>query len=573
MRWLDSTIDAETVRRLAREIKVSPLVARLLVQRGLADPAAAQAFLHPSLGQLHAPELMAGMREAVERLRRALDQHEKILIYGDYDVDGTMAVVVLLTALRMLGGDVEAYIPHRLTDGYGMRVPVVEEAAAKGFRVVISVDTGIREHEVLGRARELGVDCIVTDHHVPDQHLPPACAILNPRRADCGYPEKSLAGVGVAFKLAQALLGDRMTERLLQSFLKVVSIGTIADVVPLLGENRVIARFGLEALRQPAQSGLTALIELSGLAGKEISAGDVGFRLAPRLNAAGRMENARDVIDLFTLPDAARTRQIAERLEGLNRERQRVEEEILRAIVAQMGQRANLCEQYTLVLAGEGWHRGVIGIVAQRVVERYHRPALVIGIEDGVGVGSGRSIKSFHLLDALTSVGDLFQRFGGHAQAAGFALAVEHLPELTRRFEAQARNVLTAADLEPVLRVDAAVNLADVDWPLYEEIVQLEPFGMGNPTPVFGACGVRLVTTPRILQEKHLKLRVGTGTRTLDALGWGWAARTPSLAAGQQVDLAFTIEQNNFQQMASLQLVIKDLLATGGMGNTWQPEK
>ena len=250
-------------------------------------------------------------------MRRALDQHEKILIYGDYDVDGTMAVVVLLTALRMLGGEVEAYVPHRLTDGYGMRVPVVEEAAANGFRVVISVDTGIREHAVLERARELGVDCIVTDHHLPDGHLPPACAILNPRRADCGYPEKSLAGVGVAFKLAQALLGDRMTARLLQSFLKVVAIGTIADVVPLLGENRVIARFGLEALRQPAQSGLAALIELSGLAGKEISAGDVGFRLAPRLNAAGRMENARDVIDLFTLPDAARTREIAERLERL----------------------------------------------------------------------------------------------------------------------------------------------------------------------------------------------------------------------------------------------------------------
>jgi single-stranded-DNA-specific exonuclease len=484
-----------------------------------------------------------------------------------------MAVVVLLTTLRMLGADVEAYVPHRLTDGYGMRVPVVEEAAANGFRVVISVDTGIREHAVLGRARELGVDCIVTDHHLPDEHLPPACAILNPRRADCGYPEKSLAGVGVAFKLAQALLGDRMTERLLQSFLKVVSIGTIADVVPLLGENRVITRFGLAALRQPAQSGLAALMELAGLAGKEISAGDVGFRLAPRLNAAGRMENARDVIDLFTLPDATRTREIAERLERLNRERQRVEEEILRAIVAQMERRADLSKQYTLVLAGEGWHRGVIGIVAQRLVERYHRPALVIGIEDGVGVGSGRSIKRFHLLDALTSVGDLFQRFGGHAQAAGFALAIEHLPELTKRFEEHAHNVLTAADLEPVLRVDATVNLAEVGWPLYEEIVQLEPFGMGNPTPVFGACGVRLVTTPRILQEKHLKLRVGAGTHTLDALGWGWAARTPSLAAGQQVDLAFTIEQNNYQEMASLQLVIKDLVATGGMGNPWQPEK
>jgi single-stranded-DNA-specific exonuclease len=571
MRWIESPVDAETARRLAGELKVSPLVARLLALRGLAEPAAAREFLRPSLDQLHPPDMMAGMREAVARLRCALDQHEKILIYGDYDVDGTMAVVVLLTTLRMLGAEVETYVPHRLTDGYGMRVPVLEEAAAKGFRVVISVDTGIREHAVLERARELGVDCIVTDHHLPDGHLPPACAILNPRRTDCRYPEKSLAGVGVAFKLAQALLGDRMTARLLQSFLKVVAIGTIADVVPLLGENRVIARFGLEGLRQPAQSGLAALIELAGLAGKEISAGDVGFRLAPRLNAAGRMENARDVIDLFTSPDAARTREIAERLERLNRERQRVEEEILRAIVAQLDQRASLMEQYSLVLAGEGWHRGVIGIVAQRVVERYHRPTLVIGIEDGVGVGSGRSIKCFHLLNALTSVGDLFQRFGGHAQAAGFALSAEQIPELERRFEEHSRSVLTAADMEPVLRVDAALNLAEVDWPLYQDIIQLEPFGMGNPTPVFGACGVRLLATPRILQEKHLKLRVGNGARTLDALGWGWAARTPSLAPGQDVDLAFTVEQNNYQNMASLQLVIKDLMATGGMGNSWQP--
>jgi single-stranded-DNA-specific exonuclease len=566
MRWLDSPVDAESVRRLARELELSPLLTRLLVQRGLTEPVAAQAFLHPHLGQLHSPELMAGMREAVERLRHAIAQHEKILIYGDYDVDGTMAVVVLLTTLRMLGATVEAYVPHRLTDGYGMRVAVVEEAAAKGSRVVISVDTGIREHEVLARARELGVDCIVTDHHLPDDHLPPACAILNPRRADCGYPEKSLAGVGVAFKLAQALLGDRMTEGLLQSYLKVVAIGTVADVVPLLGENRVIARFGLEALRQPAQSGLAALIELSGLAGKEISAGDVGFRLAPRLNAAGRMENAWDVIDLFTLSDATRTREIAERLDRLNRERQRVEEEILRAIVTQLEGRTNLREQYTLVLAGEGWHRGVIGIVASRVVEQYHRPALVIGIEDGVGVGSGRSIKSFHLFDALTAVGDLFERFGGHAQAAGFTIGVERLPELERRFEEYARKVLTAPDLEPALGVDALIDLAEVDWPLYEEIIQLEPFGMGNPTPVFGACGVRLVAAPRILKEKHLKLRVGKGARPLDALGWGWAARAPSLEAGQQVDLAFTVERNNYQDMASLNLIIKDIVATGGMG-------
>ena len=425
MRWIETPFNAESVQRLERELHLSPLIARLLVQRGIDEPAAADAYLHPSLSQLHSPELMVDMREAVERLRAAIERREKILIYGDYDVDGTMAVVVLLTALRMLGATVEAHIPHRLTDGYGMRVPVVEEAAANGFRVVISVDTGIREHEVLARARELGVDCIVTDHHLPDGHLPPACAILNPRRPDCAYPEKSLAGVGVAFKLAQALLGERMTERLLLSFVKIVAIGTIADVVPLLGENRVIARFGLEGLRQPAQPGLMALMELAGLAGREISAGDVGFRIGPRLNAAGRMENARDVIDLFTLTDPARTREIAERLDRLNRDRQRVEEEILHTIMAELEQRDGIDGQYTLVLAGEGWHRGVIGIVAQRIAERFHRPSLVIGIEDGVGVGSGRSIKGFHLLDGLTAVGDLFQRFGGHAQAAGFAMAAE----------------------------------------------------------------------------------------------------------------------------------------------------
>ncbi len=277
----------------------------------------------------------------------------------------------------------------------------------------------------------------------------------------------------------------------------------------------------------------------------------MGFRIGPRLNAAGRMENARDVIDLFTLPDPARTREIAERLDRLNRERQRVEEEILRAILTELEQRAGVDDLYTLVLAGEGWHRGVIGIVAQRVAERYRRPTLVIGIEDGVGVGSGRSIKGFHLLDALTSVADLFQRFGGHAQAAGFAIAEEHIPELIKRFEVHARSVLTAADLEPVLRVDAAVNLAGVDWPLYEEIIQLEPFGMGNPTPVFGACGVTLLSPPRILQEKHLKLRVEAGTRAMDALAWRWASRAPRLDAGQRVDLAFTLEKNNYHDTSS----------------------
>jgi single-stranded-DNA-specific exonuclease len=564
MRWRIPTVDAEAVARLARELNVPPLVARLLVLRGLVEPQAAAHFLDPSLAQLHDPFLMADMRTAVARLRRAIERQERILIYGDYDVDGTMAVVVLLTALRSLGANVEAYIPHRLTDGYGMRVPVVERAQAEGYSVVLSVDTGVREHEVLGRARELGLDCIVTDHHLPDSHLPPACAILNPCREECAYPDKSLSGVGVAFKLAQALLGERLTERHLQSYLKVVALGTIADVVPLVGENRVIAHFGLAGMRAPAQAGLAALLAVSGLEGRAVTTGDVAFRLAPRLNAAGRMENARDVIDLFTTSEPARARAIAERLEGLNRDRQRVEDEILGAVEDVLERHPEKARGYTLVFSGEGWHRGVIGIVAQRVVDRHHRPTLVLGVEEGVAVGSGRSIRGFHLLEALSQMSDLFERFGGHAQAAGFALPAARIGELETRFERHARAVLAPDDLEPVLRVDAEVHLGEVDARLYEELRRLEPYGFGNPTPVLVACDARLVAPPRILKEKHLKLRVAQGAAAYDALGWQMAEQATSLAGGQTLDLAFTLEENVFQDTARLQLVLKDWQPAGG---------
>ena len=558
MRWEIRGVDERAVARLCRDLNVSNLIARLLVLRGIADSESAQRFLNPSLNHLHDPYLLAEMKPAVARLRRALQQREKILIYGDYDVDGTMAVAILLAALRSLGGRVETFIPQRLSDGYGMQAAVVEEAAAQGVRVVISVDTGIREHAALERARELGLDCIVTDHHLPDEHLPPACAILNPRLADCSYPDKLLAGVGVAFKLVQALLGARLSGRLLHSYLKVVAIGTIADVVPLTGENRVIAHFGLEALRQPSQAGLQTLLEVCGLAGREISAGDVAFRLAPRLNAAGRMENARDVIDLLICAEAEKTREIASRLERLNRDRQRVEEAILREIGEIMEREPARRERYSLVLAGEGWHRGVIGIVAQRVVERYQRPALVIGLEEGGGVGSGRSIRTFHLLDALTAVEDLFTRFGGHAMAAGFALPANRIAELERRFEQYARAVLKPVDLEPVLRVDAEVSGGDIDWALFEALQALAPFGCGNPTPVLAARALPLLLGPRVIQEKHLKLKVACGTRPVDAIAWRMADRAAALAPGQPLDLAFTLDQNVFQDVKSLQLVVSE---------------
>ncbi len=559
MRWQICEVDGDAVARLGRELKIPSIVARLLILRGVTDPETAQRFLHPALDQLHNPLLLADMKAAVDRLRRALEQREKILVYGDYDVDGTMSVIILLAALRGLGGEVEAYIPHRLNDGYGMRAAVIEEAAARGIRVVVSVDTGIREHEALNRARELGLDSIVTDHHLPDRQLPPACAVLNPQRADSGYPEKVLAGVGVAFKLVQALLGERLSGRLLQSYLKVVALGTIADVVPLLGENRVIAHFGLEALRQPSQAGLQALLEVCGLDRCDISAGNLAFRLAPRLNAAGRMEDARDVIDLFTCSDLEKAREIAGRLDGFNRDRQRTEEGILHEIVAQMDGHPEKRDRYSLVLAGEGWHRGVIGIVAQRVVERYHRPALVVSVEDGVGVGSGRSIRAFHLLDALAAMPELFLRYGGHARAAGFALPAERIAELEARFEQFARENLEPEDLEPTLRVDAEVSGHEIDWTLYEALQTLAPFGSGNPTPVLATRDLRLVVGPRILQEKHLKLRVARGPKSFDAIGWGMAERGAALLAGQTLDLAFTLDRNVFQDTTTLQLVLSEI--------------
>jgi single-stranded-DNA-specific exonuclease len=559
MRWQIREVDGDAVARLGRDLNIPNIIARLLILRGVSDPESAQRFLNPTLDQLHNPFLLADMKTAVERLHRALEQREKILIYGDYDVDGTMAVVILLTALRGLGGEVEAYIPHRLSDGYGMRATVMEEAAAKGVRVVVSVDTGIREHEALIRARELGLDCVVTDHHLPGEQLPPACAILNPQRADSGYPEKVLAGVGVAFKLVQALLGARLSGRLLQSYLKVVAIGTIADVVPLLGENRVITRFGLEAFRQPSQAGLQALLEVSGLDHSDMSAGDLAFRLAPRLNAAGRMEDARDVIDLFACSDLEKAREIAGRLDRLNRDRQRIEDGILRGIVEVMDRHPEKRERYSLVLSGEEWHRGVIGIVAQRVVDRYHRPALVVSVENGLGVGSGRSIRSLHLLDALTVMQELFVRYGGHARAAGFALPADRIPELETRFEQYAREMLKPADLEPTLRVDAEVSGHEIDWALYEALQTLAPFGCGNPTPVLAARDLRLVFGPRVLQEKHLKLRVARGPKSFDAIGWGMAERGAALVAGQTLDLAFTLDQNVYQDTTTLQLVVSEI--------------
>src|SRR6201987_2120087 len=529
MQWIPKVTDAAAVESLAASLqsdsafrgtpiaRPASILAPLLVRRGISGAEDAQRFLPPSLAHLPPPEQMTGLRSAVDRLDAAIERKEQILIYGDYDVDGTMAVIILKTAIELCGGSAAFHVPHRIREGYDMRDDVIERAAASGIRLIISVDMGIRAFGPAETAHRLGVDLIVTDNHLPGHDgVPKALAVINPNQSGCEYPYKQLCGAGVAFKLAQGLMQRRLQSRdqnkLLLSFMKVVAIATIADAVPLTGENRVFASLGLDALRKAVNPGLKALLEVAQIsANRPPTSGEVGFRIAPRINAAGRMDVARDVIELFSVKDPARARELAAKLDQLNTDRQEEERKILRAVEERFTGDPTLCDAYCIVVDGDGWHRGVIGVTATRIVERYNRPTIVIAREGDEAFGSGRSIRAFHLLEALESCGKLFSRYGGHSHACGFAMPAANVPELRARLDEFARAKLTLADFDPVLDVDADLSLADVTPGLFQALELLEPYGMGNPEPVFAARGVQLTAPPRILKDKHVKLKLRAG--------------------------------------------------------------
>jgi len=557
---------------LAAAMDLPAIVAELLAARGIASVEEAHRFLHPSLEHLHSPMEMLGMLLAVERLERAIAAAEPMLIYGDYDVDGTMATVILKTAVELLGGHCSFHVPHRLLEGYGMRDEVIERAAADGIKLIISVDTGIRAFAAAETAERCGVDLIVTDHHLVahSEGIPRALSVLNPNQPGCGYPCKDLCGAGVAFKVAQALLERAGRGRLVPSFLKIVAIATIADSVPLLGENRVFVSLGLEGLRKVVNPGLNALLEVCELnQGRAVSAGDVGFRIAPRMNAAGRMDVASDVVELFTVKDPARAKELATRLNTLNSARQQEEQRISEAVLLQVQESDELRDAACMVVDGEGWHRGVIGICASRVVERFGRPALVIARDGEEAHGSGRSIPGFHLLDGLETMPELFLRFGGHAHAVGFAMRSEHVAELRRRLNEYARAKLTGEELQPALEYDGELAMDDVTPRFFESLRALQPFGMANPEPIFLSRGATLMGEPRIMREKHMKLKLrryttsptGAMARGLDALGWRMAHRLEAepCVGGDLVDILFRIEQNTHPDFGGgLQLVLSD---------------
>jgi single-stranded-DNA-specific exonuclease len=631
MQWIPRTADQSSVDSLidclrhdqvfrgTASASTAPILAPLLVRRGIHDGDAAQRFLSPSLAHLHSPLLMTGLQTAVDRIDAAIDRKEPILIYGDYDVDGTMAVIILKTAIELCGGACDFHVPHRIREGYDMRGDVIERAAIAGIRLIISVDMGIRAFAPAETAHQLGVDLIVTDHHLPGSDgVPKALAVINPNQKGCEYPCKQICGAGVAFKVAQALMQRRLDNKdqnkLLLSFMKVVAIATIADAVPLTAENRVFASLGLDALRRTVNPGLKALLEAAQIsANRPPTSGEVGFRIAPRINAAGRMDVARDVIELFSVKDAARARELAAKLDQLNSDRQEEEKRILRAVDERFASDPTLSDAYCIVIDGEGWHRGVIGITATRIVERYNRPTLVISRDGEQAHGSGRSIRAFHLLEAVDSCGTLFSRYGGHSHACGFSMLAANIAELRTRLDQFARTKLTLADFEPMLDVDADLGLSEVTPELFQALQLLEPYGMGNPEPVFAAREVQLVAPPRILKEKHVKfkLRAGpiksteagelspeailatprchpdsatirrsereavvgalaNGNRdsrtdfrskiTFDALAWHMAERMhkDQLLAGDSIDIAFTIGNNDHPEYGGLELSLRD---------------
>jgi single-stranded-DNA-specific exonuclease len=562
--WQHLPCDDAQTATLAAALDLHPTVARLLCMRGLGDAAEAHRFLNPSLEHLHDPFMLADMHRAVTRLEAAVARRERIAIHGDYDVDGITSTVILRRALEMLGGNVVHFIPERLRDGYGLQPASMERLRGDGVSLVVSVDCGIRGADAARRARELGLDLIITDHHEPDDTLPEAIAVINPKRHDCAYPDKYLAGVGVALKLVQALCARAGKEKWLPAFVKVAAIGTLADVVPLVGENRVIARHGLALLsRGPHTVGLRALLDASGLSGRTIDSYQVAFMIAPRVNAAGRMSTPDIATRLLLATDEAmgeEARALAQVLNDENVRRQQEEAELVAAARKAIETDPSVGAHNVLVVGGDGWHRGVIGIAASKLVDTYHKPAIVLSIDDRVAHGSCRSIPDFDMLAALEHCADLFGRFGGHRQAAGLTMEAARVPEFRARINAYADSVLEPDHLRPRLRIDASLHLKAITPDLVRGLEAVGPFGLGNPRPVFHASPVEIVDGPRPLKERHLRMTFSQDGRRFRAIAWRAAERTEFLEKNRAgVDLAFSLERNEFQGETYLELSVADI--------------
>ncbi|MEK7467060.1 MAG: single-stranded-DNA-specific exonuclease RecJ [Planctomycetota bacterium] len=570
-RWQIAPSHPERAERLARALSISPLVGQLLINRGVEDTAAASMFLRTQLDHLHDPFLLREMHKAVDRLQRALRDNEQILVFGDYDVDGVTGTTLIVQFFRTLGRDVKWYIPHRVQEGYSLSRAAIEKFAKDGIKVLITVDCGTTNIEEVRLAQELGIDVIVTDHHEPMATVPAALAVLNPKMQDSGYPFLGLCGAGMAFKLVWALAKgihghNRITGPLARFFVEsmaLVSLGTIADVAPLVGENRVFATFGLAALGASQTPGIQALLRSAGLEGLPLNAGHVGFRIGPRLNAGGRMGSASIGVELLLTDSPHRAEDIVTDLEAANTERQKVEADILAQALQMVEEEHDLENDPVIVLADDRWHSGVIGIVASKLAEKHYRPTILIALKGEKGKGSGRSIPAFHLYESLATCKDLMMAFGGHSHAAGLEIKRENVALLRRRLNEYARGVLKADDLVPRLGIDAEIHLEQLSRDVVKEVQLLEPHGYGNAAPVLSTSNLRIAGDPKIIGKTgdHISFYVVQGKHSLKAIGFGMADRYDELLLNRRrpLSIAFAPIINEWQGRESVELQIKDM--------------
>jgi single-stranded-DNA-specific exonuclease len=567
--WKVATPDPATSDRLAAALSLSPLLCQILINRGITDAAAARKFLTPSLHDLHDAYLLFGMDVAVQRIVAAITQGEQMAVYGDYDVDGVTGTALLLTFFEALGLRVTSYIPEREGEGYGLNPEAMRRLAQHGTRLLITVDCGSTALAEIALARELGIDTIITDHHQPPETLPEALAILNPHQPACGYPNKHLCGVGLVFKLLTALRAFMrqagvLPERLpnLKRHLDLAALGTIADVTPIRGENRIIVHHGLQELAQTLKPGLQALRQVSGRRGKPASVGEVGFQLAPRLNASGRLGSAAQSLQLLMARDHEAAERLAASLDEVNQQRRTLQRQVEQTVHERIDRQYGGTPPAAIVLGDADWHLGVVGIVAARVAETYHRPTFLLQINGGTARGSGRSIPAFDLYDGLQHCAEWLEQFGGHRYAAGLTMAADNLPALQEAFIRYADDRLGPDDLRPVLRLEAVVPLADINQAMVDELAVLAPHGSGNPAPVFAACGVRIASPVRRLgrEGQHARFRVEQDGHALEVIAFQKADRVAQAAAsGGMLDIAFIPAVNTWRDRRTLELQLRDL--------------
>jgi len=558
--WVVSPLRPEA-EAIAEALSIPLALARVLVNRKILTVEAARAFLHGEADALHDPFLLKGMDRAVARIEEAIARGETILVFGDYDVDGVLSTVMLIKALSSLGAKVEYFIPERLTDGYGIKDEHVDIPVQKGARLVVSVDCGVKAVEFTARAKAKGIDVIITDHHRPGETLPDAVAVLNPVLPDSGYPDPGLAGVGVAFKLIQALLRRAGKDGVLAHYMKLVSIGTVADVAELKGENRIFVKHGLKGLRNVANTGLRSLIEACGLGNRKISEGDLGFRLGPRINAAGRMGMTDLAVRLFFAESPEESMALVQKLDDLNAQRQRTEERIFNEACERIETRGLDKKYKCLVLGSADWHRGVIGIVASKLKDRFHRPVVLFAYEDGKACGSGRSISEVPLIDLLEDCRHLFLSYGGHKLAVGCTLPRDRMDAFKDALNPLAEARISEDSLKRKIRLDGPLEFAEVDQRFLETFALLVPFGVGNPKPLFVAENVEVVSEPQLLQRKHLKFLARQNGRVLEAVGWDKGEWRHVLRRGGRVSLAFSLMVSEYLGQEKVSLSIEDLKA------------